>query len=343
VFKTLSNNNRCYLIAEIGQAHDGSLGMAHAYIDAVAKTGVDAIKFQTHFAEHESTKRDIFRTKFSYQDATRYDYWKRIQFPDKEWGNLQKHAREVGLDFVSTAFSNHAVDLLADLSVPFFKVGSGDLLSFSLIDHMCRYQIPIVLSSGMATLDECKTAIKFVKDKNIECAIMQCTTSYPSPPETWGLNVIGTYHDLFGIPVGFSDHSGDIFAGLAAVSAGIDLLEVHVVFSKDSFGPDSSSSLTIEQLQNLVKGIRLIETANKNPVDKDDLASTFQRNKMLFSRSAVFSERLLKGTKLKEEHVLYKKPGGGLSKSQVDLLMGLNLHSDVMKDDLVEINMFKRN
>ncbi len=126
-----------YIIAEIAQAHDGSLGMVHAYIDAVAKTGCDAIKFQTHIAAAESSIQEPFRVKFSKQDKTRFEYWKRMEFTLEQWKEIKQHCDEVGLEFMSSPFSNAAVDLLEEVGVKRYKIGSGEVNNFVLLRENC--------------------------------------------------------------------------------------------------------------------------------------------------------------------------------------------------------------
>ena len=151
---TPSKNNKSFLIAEIGQAHDGSLGILHSYIDAVATTGVDAIKFQTHIAEAESSAAEPFRVNFSYEDATRYDYWHRMSFTKAQWIEIKKHCEEVGLEFMSSPFSQSAVDLLEEIDVKRYKIGSGEVNNFLMLEKIAKTGKPIILSSGMSSFVE---------------------------------------------------------------------------------------------------------------------------------------------------------------------------------------------
>ena len=129
---------RVFIIAEIGQAHEGSLGILHSYIDALEDTGVDAIKFQTHIAEAESSEYEPFRVKFSYEDATRYEYWKRMEFTLEQWKGIKKHCDEVGLEFISSPFSNMAVDWLEELGVQKYKIGSGEVNNYLMLEKIAK-------------------------------------------------------------------------------------------------------------------------------------------------------------------------------------------------------------
>ncbi len=143
-----------FIIAEIAQAHDGSLGIAHSFIDALKDTGVDAVKFQVHIAEAESSIYEPFRVKFSYEDATRYDYWKRMEFEPYQWSGLKKHCEECGLEFMASVFSNAAVDLLEKLGVKRYKIGSGEVSNLLLLDKIAYTGKPVILSSGMSSYEE---------------------------------------------------------------------------------------------------------------------------------------------------------------------------------------------
>ena len=141
---------KTFIIAEIGQAHEGSLGILHSYIDAVSKTGVDAIKFQTHIAEAESSIHEPFRVKFSYEDDTRMDYWKRMEFSTEQWAGIKEHCDKCGIEFMSSPFSCAAIELLDKLEMKKFKVGSGEVSNFLLLEKIKQTGKDILLSSGMS-------------------------------------------------------------------------------------------------------------------------------------------------------------------------------------------------
>ena len=169
---------RTFLIAEVAQAHDGSLGSAHAFIDAAADAGVDAIKFQTHIAAAESTLDEPFRVPFSSQDESRYAYWQRIQFRPADWKALTRHANDRGLHFLSTPFSEEAVRLLTELGVPAWKVGSGEVRSRDLMRAMLDVGGPILLSTGMSSWSEIDDAVGFLRTHNAEFVLLQCTSRH---------------------------------------------------------------------------------------------------------------------------------------------------------------------
>ncbi len=323
------------IIAEIGQAHEGSLGILHSYIDALAQTGVDAIKFQTHIAHAESSEYEPFRVKFSHEDATRYDYWKRMEFTLDQWQGIKIHCDEVGVEFISSPFSNTAVDLLEEVGVSAYKIGSGEVTNLLMLEKIARTGKPVILSSGMSSFDELDTSVQFLKERDIDVSVLQCTTAYPTKPEEWGLNVIDALKTRYGVPVGFSDHSGDIFACLAAAAKGAEILEFHAVFDKRMFGPDAKASLTIDEIARLVEGIRAIEIALSHPVDKQD-NNRFGTLKSIFEKSLALNKDLQAGHVLTFDDLEAKKPKGyGIDASQWQQAIGKKLKTDKIAWDFL--------
>jgi N,N'-diacetyllegionaminate synthase len=321
-----------FIIAEIAQAHEGSLGIAHSYIDALAETGVDAVKFQTHVAEAESSSEEQFRIKFSYEDATRFDYWKRMEFSAEQWAGLKQHAEDKGLEFISSPFSVAAVELLEKLNVKRYKIGSGELNNYLMLDKIARTGKPIILSSGMSDWNELDDTIHFLKPFGNALSLLQCTTAYPTQPAHWGLHVMQEMKKRYNLPVGFSDHSADIFAGLAAASLGAELLEFHVVFDHRMFGPDAKASLTIQQTQNLVSGVRQIdESLNAYNTLKTD-ASGFAELKNMFGKSLSVNKDLPAGHTISIEDLESKKPGNmGIPAKYFQKVIGKQLKSPLVK------------
>ncbi|SFT40649.1 N-acetylneuraminate synthase [Algoriphagus locisalis] len=319
------------IIAEIGQAHDGSLGNAHAYIDALADTGVDAVKFQTHIAAAESSKFEPFRVKFSKQDDSRYAYWERMEFTSDQWKGLKYHCDEKGLQFISSPFSNAAVNLLEDLQVQCYKIGSGEVGNFLMLEKIAKTGKPIILSSGMSSFEELDKTIGFLTPFGNQLSVLQCTTAYPTSPEHWGLNVIRQLKERYALPVGFSDHSGDIFACLAAATLGADLFEFHVVFDKRQFGPDSVASISIDQAKYLCEGIRQIEIARANPVIKSE-NQKYSELKVMFGKSLAVNKDLQKDHVLTADDLESKKPGDkGITAAAYHAVLGKKLKCNIDK------------
>ncbi len=325
----------CLIMAEVAQAHEGSLGMAHAYIDAAARAGADAIKFQTHIAAAESTPAEPWRVKFSTQDETRFDYWKRMEFTLSQWQELKQHADDAGLFFFSSPFSGEALELLVQIGVPAWKVPSGETSNTMLLDHMIATERPVILSTGMSDFDEIDKAVARLRQAGRPFAVMQCTSDYPCPPERVGLNLIPDLRQRYNCAIGLSDHSGEIFPGLAAAAIGIEIIEVHVTFSREMFGADVAASLTFEELSQLVRGIRYIETMHHNPVDKSQMAADLRPLRQTFTKSLVARKDLKAGTALEKEHLVAKKPGTGIPVSRIEEVLGRRLKRSVDADEIL--------
>ena len=193
---------RSFVIGEVAQAHDGSLGMAHAFIDAIAATGADAVKFQTHIADAESTPAEPWRVKFSPREETRFDYWKRMEFSESEWAGLRRHADAAGLYFLSSPFSAEAVGLLERIGVAAWKIASGELTNPLVIEPIAALGQPVIISTGMSYVDEIDQAVDQLKAKGVPLAVLQCTSAYPCPPERVGLNLIPQLKARYDCPVG---------------------------------------------------------------------------------------------------------------------------------------------
>ena len=322
----------CTIIGEIAQAHDGSLGAAHAYIDAIAAAGADAVKFQTHIADAESTKAEPWRTRFSRQDETRLDYWRRMEFSAEQWHGLKQHAREKDLLFLSSPFSLQAFDLLNRIGVAGWKVASGEITNFPLLDAMSATGQPVMLSCGMSAFEEIDAAVERVGSVRDRLAVMQCSSIYPTSAEHVGLNLLAEFRSRYGCAVGLSDHSATIYPALAAVMAGGQVVEVHVTLSRDMFGPDVVASLTPDELRQTVEGIRFIEKMRANPVDKAALLEETQPLRQIFLKSVVAVKDLGAGTVLTADNITTKKPGTGIPASQYEQVVGKTLRRNVTSD-----------
>lgn len=329
-------DRQCLVIAEVAQAHDGSLGTAHAFIDAIAVAGADGVKFQTHIAAEESTPGEPWRVKFSYQDKTRYDYWQRMEFTEEQWYGLKQHAAERGLLFFSSPFSMQAVELLERIGVAAWKVASGEVTNIALLRRMTQSGLPFIVSSGMSSWADLDGVVELLEQAGAGYALLQCTSAYPCPPEKVGLNVMAEFRARYGCPVGLSDHSAHIYPGLAAAVLGAEVVEVHVTLSREMFGPDVSSSLTTGELRQLVEGVRFIERMLHNPVDKEQAALDMQSMKALFTKSIVAARDLAAGIILGPGDLTCKKPGTGLPPERLDDMLGKRLARGLARDECIQ-------
>ncbi len=330
----------CAVIAEVAQSHDGSLDAAHGYIDAIAAAGAHGVKFQTHMAAAESTPHEPWRVKFGTQDKSRFDYWKRMEFSEEEWVALRAHAGEANLLFLSSPFSDEAVDLMERVGVDGWKIASGEAGSLPMLEKIAATGKPVLLSTGMSPWAEIDAAVEIMRGGKGAFAVMQCTSIYPTPPEKTGLNVISELRRRHDCAVGLSDHSGAIYPALAAVAEGIEVLELHVTFDREGSGPDVLASVTFDELHQVMEGIRFVETARRHPADKDAQARELEDLRAIFTKSIVAVTDLAVGTVLAAEHLCLKKPGNGLPAARLDEVMGRTLKRDIAKDTLLSEDDF---
>ncbi|HEX2787471.1 MAG TPA: N-acetylneuraminate synthase family protein [Ignavibacteria bacterium] len=330
-------SDKIKIIAEVAQAHDGSLGMAHSFIDLAADAGADIIKFQTHIADEESSIDEPWRVKFSKQDKTRFDYWKRMEFTEVEWIGLKQHCDERGIEFMSSPFSIKAVEMLDKIGVKEWKIASGEVTNTPLFNAIAKTKKPVLLSTGMSSLKEIDEAVNIIKKNNLELTVLQCTSMYPTEPEKLGLNMIQLFKERYKCKSGLSDHSGNIYSSLAAAALGADVIEAHITFSKKMFGPDVPVSLDFEQLKSLVEGVAFIEKALKHPVDKDKIADELKELRSIFNKSIVAGTNIPVNSVLSEELLAFKKPGTGLTPNKIDSVLGRKVKRDIKINEQIKL------
>ena len=326
---------KSFIIAEVAQNHDGSLGYAHSYIDALAQTGVDAVKFQTHIASAESTQGEPFRVNFSYEDEDRYSYWKRIEFTKEHWIGLKKHAEEKGLIFLSSVFSIQAAEMMDDIGMKAWKLGSGEINNNLLLQHLAKTGKPLLLSTGMSAWSEIDAAVSLAKENGSILSLFQCTSRYPSSFGDVGINLIPEMIERYNIPVGLSDHSGSVLPSILAIARGASLIEVHATFHKSMFGPDVPVSLTLDDLGFLCDARDAFYEMDISHVDKDIMASSLLDMRLLFNKSVALISNQQAGTVLTKDMLTTKKPGTGIPANQLDDCVGKKLLHDSCADKVL--------
>ncbi len=325
-----------FIIAEVAQTHDGSLGLAHAFIDEAARSGADAIKLQTHIASAESTLDEPFRVRFSQQDETRYAYWKRMEFTPEQWAGLAEHAKQRGLVFLSSVFSVPALAMLDRLGMPAWKLGSGEIATPDLLAAAARTGRPLLVSTGMSSYAEIAATVTKVRGSGLDLALFQCTSRYPNPLDRVGLNVMDELRARFACPVGLSDHSGSPHPSLLALARGADMIEIHVTFHRGMFGPDVPASVTFDELKAIVAARDAFRIIDGNPVDKDAEAAELEAMRKLFGKSLAVARDLSIGTLLTADMLTLKKPGNGMPADAMATLVGRRLARAVSADRLLK-------
>lgn len=303
-------NNHTLVIAEIGQAHDGSVGILHSLVEAAALAGVDAVKFQVHIAHAESSKLEPFRINFSYVDKNRYDYWRRMELTEDQWIKLKEKCDELNVEFLATPFSNVAVDLLERLGAVRYKIGSGDVNNPLLLEKVGMTKKEVILSSGLSSFEDLDRSTDQLNRAGCPFAILQCTTKYPTNAEDLYLGTMDLIRNRYQCPVGLSDHSGEIFGGVGAVAMGAEIVECHVTFDKRMFGPDSKASLTFDQLTEMVKGIRFLEKARQKCETNNGTKDTKELSR-IFGKALSVNRDMQAGEIISFSDLEGKKPSDG--------------------------------
>lgn len=216
-----------------------------------------------------------------------------------------------------------------------WKIPSGEVTNLPLLERIAETRFSVILSTGLSYLREIDEAVRLFISRGIHVAVMQATTEYPCPPENLGLNLLGFFRDRYRCPVGLSDHSGTVYAGIAAAALGANIIEVHIAFSREAFGPDVPASLTLQELREMVIGIRFIERAMANPVDKDRVTQSLEALRALFLQGVVASRNLPATTILARDDLETRKPLAGVLASHLSKCIGRRLRHDLSAGDPV--------
>jgi N,N'-diacetyllegionaminate synthase len=325
----LSERVSVFVVAEAGMNHDGNLGLAIRLAEVAATAGADAVKFQLHDAEAETTRDAPSPPYFTAE--SRWDYFNRTAFSDEQWRQVQQACEAAGIEFLCSAFSERALERLERLGVPRHKIPSGEVTNLDLVRAAAATGKPLLLSSGMSSWAELDAAVAAGGDR---VTVLQCTSSYPTPPEQVGLNVLAELRRRYGRPVGLSDHSIGPYAALAGVALGAEVVEKHFTLSRSMYGPDAAVALEPEELDELVAGIRSIERMLANPADKDDV-SPFEDMKRVFEKSVVAVVDIPAGTVLGRTMLAAKKPGTGVPAQRLGELVGRRVRTDIAADTVI--------
>jgi N,N'-diacetyllegionaminate synthase len=314
------------IIAEIGLSHEGSLGNAKNAIYESVCSGADVVKFQIHFAEFESSQNEQFRINFSEQDLSRWDYWKRTSFNNDQWQILKDYTHSLGAKFCASVFSFKAIEVMSDIKAEIVKVGSGDSQNQEIAELLENFSGEIIVSTGMSSWADIQNITKLYSKsfKNRKLTILQCTSLYPTPLNKLGVNVIKEIKDKLGLKSGLSDHSVGINGSIIAMALGADYIEKHVVFSKKMFGPDSSSSITFEELK-VLSNFRneLMEILVQ--VDKDLEVKNYDSLRKIFGRSLGLKTSMSIGHTITADDFCLRKPSGGFTWSDRKSFIGKTL------------------
>jgi sialic acid synthase SpsE len=319
----------CFVIAEAGINHNGDAAIAAELVDRAAEAGADAIKFQTHFPEHEMLRGG---TTAAYVGESLFDLLTRTALSRDAHYELAERAMKRGIIFLSTPFSREAADFLDTLGVPAFKTGSGELTNLPLQQHIARKGKPMIVSTGMSTPEEIDATAKTLDAAGARYALMHCTSTYPTPFPHVQLGCIAWLKEKYGVPVGFSDHTlGNVMA-FAAVASGANLFEKHFTSSRSLPGPDQQGSMEPAELADLVKGIRAIEQARGAT---KVIQPGEQEVRNMAHHSVVSIRDIAAGASIAPDDVWAKRPGTGIPARQLGEVIGRTAKRAIPKDSLI--------
>jgi N-acetylneuraminate synthase len=296
------------VIAEIGINHEGSIDAAIALADAAIDSGAEIVKHQTHVVEDEMSEEAKFVIPAN-SDKSIYEIIEQCALSEKDEHALMKHVQARGAIFISTPFSRAAANRLQKFGVPAFKIGSGECNNYPLVKHIASFGKPIILSTGMNTIDTIRPSVEILRHAKIPFALLHCTNIYPTPPELVRLGAIELLKSAFpDAVIGLSDHTTTNYSCLGAVALGASILERHFTDDMQRLGPDISSSMDPESLQTLIEGSKVIFAArggSKSPVPEEAQTIAFA------FASVVATRDIARGETLDSENIWVKRPSGG--------------------------------
>jgi len=331
--KLISEKEPCFIIAEAGVNHNGSIKLAKKLIDVAREADVDAVKFQTFHAEDIVTLKSK-KAKYQYRakEKTQYEMLKNLQLSFDKFRELKEYCDNSNLEFISTPYDIKSVEFLNEIGVKRFKVASADLINKPLIEAIAKTKKQIILSTGMATLGEIEKTISFIYNlgnKNI--ILLHCTTSYPTPYNQVNMNILNTLKNSFGLTIGYSDHTLGIEIPIMAVSMGAKVIEKHFTLDRTMEGPDHFASLEPSELKKMVKAIRNVEKSFGSKRKK--ITDNEKKNIFYMRRSIHASIDIKNGEVIKDNNIKITRPFDGIKSWYVDVILGKKIKNNIKKDD----------
>lgn len=329
------------IIAEAGVNHNGDLALACQLVDVAAEAGADLVKFQTFSADRLVT---TYARKADYQNLTtdtgesQHAMIRRLELTHNMHEALIAHCKSRGIQFFSTGFDPESIDLLVELGLDRLKIPSGEITNLPYLRHVGRYRMPVILSTGMATLGEIEAALEVLEWAGTvreQMTVLHCNTEYPTPMADVNLRAMLTIRDAFGVEVGYSDHTSGIEVAVAAVALGATVIEKHFTLNRNLPGPDHKSSLEPAELRAMITAIRNIEQALGDGIKRPSPSET--KNKPIARKSLVAACAIRAGEFFSETNLAVKRPGTGLSPMRWDEVLGHKASRDFSPDELIDL------
>lgn len=339
--RTVGDGHPCYVIAEAGANHNRDLDTAKRLIAVAAGAGADAVKFQTYSGRSlYSTKTPRFDYLGELGAKPAHELLEDIALP-RDWQPLlAAHARDLGIEFLSSPFDRDAVDQLDALDVAAFKVASAEIVDLELVAYMAAKKRPLVISTGMASIGEVEDAVEAARAAGaVDICLLQCASVYPAPPTAMNLRAVLTMKAAFGMPVGLSDHTLGIHVAPAAVALGANLVEKHFTLDRTQSGPDHSFAIEPAELRTLVLHIREVEEAlgdgTKSGPSPEEAVEMFAKAR----RSVVAACEIPAGTRITREMLTVKRPGSGIKPKLIDAVVGRVAPVTIEEDEVITWDM----
>ena len=327
------------IIAEAGVNHNGSMESAKSLINVAAEAGADYVKFQTFKAETlvtQTADKAEYQKEIMNTDESQFEMINKLELDGKAHKELIDYCKTKDIQFLSTAFDHDSIDLLDELNIPLFKIPSGEITNLPYLRHIGKMGKPIIMSTGMSTLDEVHNALNILIESGAEkekITILHCNTEYPTPMKDVNLKAMLTIKDELGVNIGYSDHTLGIEVPIAAVAMGATVIEKHFTLDRTMLGPDHTASLEPEELKAMVTAIRNIEKAIGDAVKKPSKSEV--KNIEIVRKSIVAKMSIKKGELFTEENLTVKRPGTGISPMDWENVVGSLANRAYEMDDLI--------
>lgn len=326
-----------FIIAEAGVNHNGSLELAKDLVDVAKEAGADCVKFQTFVTKNIVSKNAVkaeYQKQQTESDESQQDMLKKLELSFDDFRELNDYCKSKDIEFMSTAFDFDSINFLDSLEMNTWKIPSGDITNLPYLIKIAKLNKPVILSTGMCTMDDIENAIKVLKENGAsEMTVLHCTTEYPTPFEDVNLKAMNTIKEVFNVNVGYSDHTKGIEVPIAAVALGATVIEKHFTLSRDMEGPDHKASIEPIELKNMVASIRNIELALGNGLKQP--AESEMKNMAVARKSIIANKHIKAGEIFSEENLTVKRPGDGISPMRWFDVIGKPAPKDFEEDELI--------
>ena len=335
--------DNCFIISEIGVNHNGDINLAKQMILASKEAGADAVKFQTFTAKSlvsKSTPKVAYQKETTNDTESHYQMIESLEMSKDDHITLIQFCKDLDIEFISTPYDVDTAKFLNEAGVKTFKTASADIVDLLLHEFLASTGKPVIISTGMATLQEIDEAIEIYRLKdNMNITLLHCVSNYPCKFESLNLSVMTSLGKRYNLPVGYSDHAVGYIPAVASIVLGAKIIEKHFTLDKNLPGPDHKASSTPEEFKELVNSIRLTEISMGDPIKR--VQEEEEQMREIARKSLFFSKELYKGHVIELEDLTLKRPGSGLLASYIPSIIGKRLVCDISADSMVYLKDFE--